>query len=49
MCNVLYREGSAWALDSIANLHNVVGKRDQFRQLINYPFNLRRREPHGRP
>lgn len=36
MCNVLYREGAAWAVDSIANLHNVVGKGDQFRQLINY-------------
>lgn len=36
MCNVLYREGRRWALDSIENLHNVVGKGDQFRQLINY-------------
>jgi hypothetical protein len=36
MCNVLYRDGRAWALDSIANLHNAVGKGDGFRQLINY-------------
>lgn len=36
MCNVLYREGRRWAIDSIENLHNVVGKGDQFRQLISY-------------
>jgi len=36
MCNVLYREGRAWALDSIRQLQNSAGKGDQFRQLINH-------------
>jgi hypothetical protein len=36
MCNVLYREGAAWAVDSIRQLQNSAGKGDQYRQLINY-------------
>ena len=36
MCAILYREGREWALESIRNLHNVVGKSDGYRQLINY-------------
>lgn len=36
MCAILYREGREWALESIRNLHNVVGKPDGYRQLINY-------------
>lgn len=36
MCEVLYREGREWSLESIRNLHNVVGKPDGYRQLTNY-------------
>ena len=36
MCAILHREGRDWALESIRNLHNVVGKPDGYRQLINY-------------
>ncbi len=36
MCAILQREGREWALESIRNLHNVVGKPDGYRQLINY-------------
>lgn len=45
MCNVLYREGRAWALDSIRQLQNSVGKGDQFRQLINYLERGRKNKP----
>lgn len=33
MCQILYREGREWALESIRNLHNVVSKPDGYRQL----------------
>lgn len=36
MCNVLYREGREWAIDSIRQLHNQVGKGDRHQQLITY-------------
>ncbi|MBA1200507.1 hypothetical protein G7009_01655 [Pseudomonas capeferrum] len=36
MCQILYREGRQWALDSIRALRELSGKGDRYRQLVNY-------------
>lgn len=36
MCKILHREGRQWAVESIRQLTELVGKGDGCRQLINY-------------
>ena len=36
MCQILFREGRQWAVDSIRQLQELAGKNDRYQQLINY-------------